>query len=66
MNKEVKIQKPKYINEQESIEDYYEDIFLSDKIKDNIVDNLEIVEKEDKGILIDSWYLETQDLLIAI
>ena len=54
MSKNFKIQKPKYINDLESINDYNEDILFSDRIKDRIVDGIEILQKDDMGISIDS------------
>ncbi|EMU54580.1 pentapeptide repeat-containing protein [Clostridium butyricum] len=54
MNKGLKISKPKFVDDFEDIEDFYDEIVLSDKIMNKIVDSEIIEGKEEKGMNIDS------------
>ena len=54
MSKLVKIQKPKFIDELEDINNMYEDIIIADKIQNKLIENITIEDKKDVGITIDS------------
>lgn len=54
MSKLIKIQKPKFIDELEEIEDIYEEIIMADKIQNKIIENVTIEGKKDIGISMDS------------
>ncbi|WP_455796810.1 hypothetical protein [Clostridium butyricum] len=65
MNKGLKISKPKFVDDFEDIEDFYDEIVLSDKIMNKIVDSEIIEGKEEKGMNIDSVFLEMWYLIIV-
>ena len=54
MSKLVKIQKPKFIDELEDINNVYEDIIIAEKIQNKLIENITIEDKKDTGITIDS------------
>ncbi|MBM6861196.1 pentapeptide repeat-containing protein [Clostridium saudiense] len=58
MAKLVKVQKPKFIDDLEEIEDIYDEVIYVEKIQNKIIEDREIVEKNDIGITIDSCILK--------
>lgn len=54
MNKTVRIQKPKFIEELEEVEDLYEEVEIKERIQNKIIENKIISNKTDVGFTIDS------------
>lgn len=54
MSKVIKIQKPKFVEELEEIKDVNNEIILSDRIQNRIVENIVVKDKNDTGTSIDS------------
>ena len=54
MSTSLKIQKPKFIDELEQVDDLYEEITLAEKIQNKIIENDLLEDKETYGLTIDS------------
>lgn len=54
MSKLIKIQKPKYIDDLENIEDIYSEFIHEDKVQNKIISNINIEDKNDLSFSIDS------------
>ena len=54
MAKLIKVQKPKFIDDFEEIEDIYDEMIYEEKIQNKIIEDRDIRVKNDVGITIDS------------